>query len=165
MRIQAGPTAVALLVCIAAQLAPTAKACGSFTIDPVFVFHHSPEFAFRTICERENRNPPAKLRPQNPGNRLSLSQRRPYSDFEQQSLTDALHGKAPEENGLAALRNWIAARKELLKENETLPEIYVERRRESYDYFPNCAKTAFEVAVARLKSRIAYQTLMAICTK
>ena len=155
MRIQAGPTAVALLICIAAQLAPTAKACGPFTIEPVFVFHHSPDLPFEQYVSGKI----GILQPSFGRKTLVIAYHYLngglYSDFEQQSLADALRGKAPEENGLAALRNWIAARKELLKEDETLPEIYVERRREAYDYFPNCAKNAFEVAVATLKGRIA----------
>jgi len=155
VRIQATPTAVALLFCIAAQLARPAKACGPLTIDPVFVFHHSPDLPFEQYVGGKI----GIIQPSFGRKTLVIAYHYLngglYSNFEQQSLADALRGKPPEENGLAALRNWIATRKESLKENETLPEIYVERKHESYDYFPNCAKNAFEVAAATLRDRIA----------
>jgi len=140
---------------IAAQLAPPARACGPFTIDPVFVFHHSPDLPF----EQYTTGKIGIVQPSFGRKTLVIAYHYLngglYSDFEQQSLADALRGEAPEENGLTALHDWIALRKGLLKENETLPEIYVERKHESYDYFPNCAKNAFEVASATLKGRIA----------
>jgi len=154
VKIHAGPTALALLFCVAAQLLPPAKACGPFSIDPVFVFHHSPDLPFEPYANGKI----GIVQPTFGRKTLVIAYHYLnggfYSDFEQQALVDALFGKAPEENGLAALKRWIAARKELLKDNETLPEIYVERKHESYDYFPNCAQNAFEVATATLKDRV-----------
>jgi len=155
VRIHAGAIALVLLFCLATQLGPPAKACGPLSIDPVFVFHHSPDLPF----EQYTKGKIGIVQPTFGRKTLVIAYHYLnggfYSDFEQQALVDALRGQAPEENGLTALKNWISARKELLKENETLPEIYVERKHQGYDYFPNCAKNAFEVATSTLKSRVA----------
>ncbi len=45
--------------------------------------------------------------------------------------------------------------KRILERRSKLPEIYTERLYGRYDFFPNCAKNAFEVALQTLKDRAA----------
>lgn len=52
-----------------------------------------------------------------------------------------------------AVRNWIAKRKAMADEKESLPAICTERNYGGYDFFPNCAKNAFEVAADTLADR------------
>ncbi|MBX3299408.1 MAG: hypothetical protein KF736_08085 [Acidobacteria bacterium] len=53
-----------------------------------------------------------------------------------------------------AVRNWIAKRKAVVDEKEPLPKIYTEREYGGFDFFPNCAKNAFEVAAETLSDRL-----------
>lgn len=135
------------------QLAPPARACGPFTIDPIFVFHESPDLPFHEFTKGKI----GIVQPTFGRKTLVIAYHYLNGGFftneEQGALVEALKGTAPEEDGGDALKTWIEARKEFLPENETLPEIYVERKNASYDFFPNCAKNAFEVATATLKDR------------
>src|SRR5258708_12155538 len=132
---------------------PPAKACGPESLEPIFVFQESPDIPF----EEFTRGKIGIVQPGFGRKTLVIAYRylngRPFGDEEQKALGDALTGKAPEDNGRDAFKAWVAIRKEFLKENETLPQIYTERRGSSYDFFPNCAKNAFEVATATLKDR------------
>jgi len=147
--------ALSLSTATALNLFPPARACGPFTIDPIFVFRESPDLPFEDFTKGRI----GIVRPGFGRKTLVIAYRYlnggSFNEDEQRSLVAALSGKAPEESGANALKAWVAARKELLKENETLPEIYTERKRESYEFFPNCAKNAFEVATTTLKDRIA----------
>jgi hypothetical protein len=79
-----------------------------------------------------------------------------FTSDEQTELIAALNGTAPEDDGNAAVKEWIKARKEVLVEDQKLPEIYVERQNgEGYDFFPNCTRNAFEVATETLMDRAA----------
>ena len=40
-----------LLFSLALQLASPAKGCGPFTIDPIFIFHHSPDLPFEEFTK------------------------------------------------------------------------------------------------------------------
>src|SRR2546423_10419405 len=137
------------------QLAPPATACGPFSIDPIFVFHESPDLPFQEFTKGKI----GIVQPTFGRKTLVIAYRYLnggfFTDEEQSALVEALQGTAPEDNGGNALKTWIEARKESLQENETLPEIYVERKNASYDFFPNCAKNAFEVATTTLKDRVA----------
>src|SRR5262249_42280766 len=73
---------------------------------------------------------------------------------EQQALIQALKGQPPEEDDDTAIKAWIKARQEVVTEDH-LPEIYVSRRDGRFDYFPNCTKNAFEVAIQTLNDRVA----------
>ena len=147
-------TALSLVVVTAFHLAPPAKACGPATIDPIFVFQESPDLPFAGFT----RGQLGIIKPNFGRKTLAIAYRYlnggSFSEPEQAALLEALRGKEPEEESTGALKNWVEARKELLKENETLPEIYVERKDQGYDFFPNCAKNAFEVATATLKDRV-----------
>ncbi|HEX3086506.1 MAG TPA: hypothetical protein VHP99_18370, partial [Pyrinomonadaceae bacterium] len=143
-----------LIVSFSIQLASPTKACGPFSIEPIFVFHESPDLPFREFTKGKI----GIVKPTFGRKTLVIAYRYlnggMFSDDEQNALVEALHGKAPEEDGAAALKAWIAARQELLPEKQTLPEIYLERRTGGYDFFPNCAKNAFEVATTTLKDRV-----------
>ena len=147
--------AFTLLLSLALQLAPPAIACGPFSIDPIFVFHESPDLPFQEFTKGKI----GIVQPTFGRKTLVIAYRYLnggfFTDDEQSALVESLKGTAPEEDGGTALKGWIAARKELLPENEALPEIYVERKNASYDFFPNCAKNAFDVATATLKDRVA----------
>jgi len=53
-----------------------------------------------------------------------------------------------------ALKTWIAKRKEVMANEKRSPEIYADRTDGGYDFFPNCAKNAFEVAADTLSDRV-----------
>src|SRR2546421_1690364 len=143
-----------VLLATLAHLVPVARACGPFSIDPIFVFHESPDLPFHQFTQGKI----GIVQPTFGRKTLVIAYRYLnggfFTDEEQSALVEALQGTAPEDNGGNALKTWIEARKESLQENETLPEIYVERKNASYDFFPNCAKNAFEVATATLKDRV-----------
>jgi hypothetical protein len=144
-----------LITSLSIQFVSPAKACGPFSIDPIFVFHESPDLPFREFT----RGRIGIIQPTFGRKTLVIAYRYlnggMFSDDEQNALVEALEGRAPEENSQDALKAWIAARKEFLAENEMLPEIYRERKNGSgYDFFPNCAKNAFEVATSTLKDRV-----------
>jgi hypothetical protein len=147
-------TALSLFVATAFHLALPAKACGPATIDPIFVFQESPDLPFAGFT----RGQLGIVKPNFGRKTLAIAYRYlnggSFSEPEQAALREALRGNAPEEENTAVLKNWVEARKELLKENETLPEIYLERKDGGYDFFPNCANNAFEVATATLKDRV-----------
>jgi hypothetical protein len=147
-------TSLSLSVVTAFHLAPPAKACGPATIDPIFVFQESPDLPFAGFT----RGQLGIIKPTFGRKTLAIAYRYlnggSFSEPEQVALQEALRGKEPEEESTAALKTWVEARKDLLKENEALPEIYVERKDQGYDFFPNCAKNAFEIATATLKDRV-----------
>ena len=76
-----------------------------------------------------------------------------FNAEEQNDLVKALKGTPPDENGSEAVKAWIDARKEFVNEDQT--DIYTEREYGGYNFFPNCAKNAFEVALQTLKDRAA----------
>jgi hypothetical protein len=154
MRIWRRTTALSLFVVTAFHLVPPARACGPATIDPIFVFQESPDLPFAGFT----RGQLGIVKPSFGRKTLAIAYRYlnggSFNEPEQAALVEALRGKAIDEGSTEALKNWVEARKELLKENETLPEIYLERKDKGYDFFPNCAKNAFEVATATLKDRV-----------
>lgn len=52
------------------------------------------------------------------------------------------------------VKRWIEKRKEVAKDEEDLPSIYVEKRWGDYTFFPNCGTNAFETAIETLSDRI-----------
>lgn len=135
------------------NFSPAALGCGPSSIDPVFVFKGSPDPPFNEFAGGRI----GIVQPELGRKTLVIAYRylndRAFGDEEQAALVEALEGKAPEDNGDDAVKKWIAARKGLAKEGETLPEIYAERRFGGYDFFPNCTRNAFEVATETLKNR------------
>ncbi len=144
-----------ILLAFVCQFAPITRGCGPDTIDPIFVFKRSPDLPF-TQYVRGNLG---ILRPTFGRKTLLIAYRYLnggwFSDDEQAALVAALQGKAPEDDGQPAVKAWIAARKEILSAEQTSPEIYTEQRFRGYEFFPNCAKNAFDVATSTLKDRAA----------
>ncbi len=66
-----------------------------------------------------------------------------------------IHNKDYLDNTIeAAVKAWVAKRKEVVGNEEKTPAIYVERPYGGYDFFPNCTKNAFETAAETLSERI-----------
>jgi hypothetical protein len=148
-------TIALVLFAALANFIPIARACGPESIDPIFVFDTSPDLPFAEYA----RGNLGIVRPSFGRKTLVIAYRYLnggwFADGEQAALIDALKGTAPEGDGRVAVKTWIAVRKEIVKE-EKPPEIYTERQSGSgYDFFPNCARNAFEVATATLKDRVA----------
>ena len=132
---------------------PVVNACGPEYITPIFVFESSPDIPFREFTSGKI----GIVRPGFGRKTLAIAYRflngGSFTADVQDDLLAALNGKAPEDEGESAVKAWIEARKEMLKDEQSLPEIYTERKYTGYDFFPNCAKNAFEVALETLKNR------------
>src|SRR5882724_11347155 len=89
------------------QLAPPATACGPFSIDPIFVFHESPDLPFQEFTKGKI----GIVQPTFGRKTLVIAYRYlnggSFNEEEQRSLVDALRGKAPEENGADSLKAWV----------------------------------------------------------
>lgn len=136
------------------ESAPAVRGCGPSVIEPIFVFKESPDLPFNEFVN-------GNLGIVQPGfgrKTLVIAYRylngNAFDAGEQADLIEALKGKAPEDDGTAAVKIWLSVRKELLGVREELPEIYTERQYGGYDFFPNCTRNAFEVATETLKSRV-----------
>ena len=147
--------AVSLCALMLLNSVPVVRACGPSYKEPIFVFKESPDLPFEEFTQ-------GKLGIVRPGlgrKTLVIAYRYlnggAFSANEQEALVQALKGTAPEDDGSEALKTWINARKQFVKEDQKLPEIYTERQSGGYDFFPNCTKNAFEVAVTTLKDRAA----------
>lgn len=131
------------------------SACGPYFTEPIFVFADSPDLPFQEFTNGKI----GIVLPTFGRKTLVIAYRYlnggSFTSDEQNELLTALKGKAPEDNGDAAVKAWVNARKEVLGKDQKLPEIYTERRQgEGYDFFPNCTRNAFEVATATLKDRV-----------
>jgi hypothetical protein len=137
------------------ELTRPAMACGPGFVEPVFVFTDSPDLPFAEFT----RGKIGIVQPTFGSKTLVIAYRYlnggSFTTDEQKALVEALRGAAPEDDGRQAIKAWVAARKEFLKEGEKLPDIYSERKFTGYDFFPNCARNAFEVATETLKDRAA----------
>ena len=137
------------------NLMPPVKACGPFSIDPIFVFKESPDLPFEDFTNGKI----GIVQPTFGRKTLVIAYRYlsggSFTSEERKELIDGLRGKGPEDKGISAVKAWVIIRKEFLKENEKLPDIYTERQSGGYDFFPNCTKNAFEVATETLKDRVA----------
>jgi hypothetical protein len=145
-----------LLFVLLIQSYSVSRGCGPSYLQPIFSFESSPDLPFTEFTAGKI----GIVKPTFGRKTLVIAYRYlnggSFSPEEQQQLVSALHGEGPEPMDDAALKAWIAMRKELMPQEE-LPEIYLERKTpfESYDYFPNCTNNAFEVATATLKDRAA----------
>ena len=147
--------AVLLTTLLLLNSVPPVTACGPASTIPIFVFHESPDLPFEDITGGKLGVVRASLGRKT----LTISYRYlnggSFTPGEQSALVAALKGEPPEDPGDDALKAWLTARKELLADGQELPAIYTERHWGSgYDFFPNCAKNAFEVAAQTLKDRI-----------
>lgn len=146
---------ILLSIVLLIDLAQPALACGPSYVEPVFVFTNSPDLPFAEFT----RGKIGIVQPTFGSRTLVIAYRYlnggSFTTAEQEALVAALQGKAPEDDGSQAIKTWVASRKEFLKDEEKLPDIYTERRYRGYDFFPNCARNAFEVATETLKDRAA----------
>jgi len=155
MRVLRATIAFVLALVIAINFVPQARACGPSSIEPIFVFKESPDPPFADYTQGKI----GIVQPSHGRKTLFIAYRYlndgGFTAGEQQALVDALNGKAPEDEGNEAVKEWIAARKEIGLNEEKAPEIYTERRFGGYEFFPNCSRNAFEVATETLKQRAA----------
>ena len=137
------------------NLASPVHACGPVYTMPLFVFETSPDLPFAEFTKGKI----GIVQPTFGRKTLVIAYRflngGSFTGEEQDDLIAALKGKAPEDDGETTVKAWIGARKEFAKAEESLPPIYTERRDGGYDFFPNCTKNAFEVAIETLKNRAA----------
>jgi hypothetical protein len=147
--------ALLLSFAIVLQVVPLGKACGPETLQPIFVFENSPDPPFQEFTEGKI----GIVQPSFGRKTLVIAYRYlnggSYSGEEQKALVEALKGKPPEGDGQSELKAWLAARKEILKDEEEPPTIYRQGEYGGYDFFPNCTANAFEVATETLKDRAA----------
>ena len=133
---------------------PSALACGPSETEPIFVSMDSPDLPFDEFTNGKI----GIVQPSFGRKTLVIAYRYlnggSFTADEQKDLIDALNGKAPEEAGDAAVKAWINGRQEFLKEEQNVPEIYIHHPHDDYDFFPNCTKNAFEVALQTLKDRM-----------
>ena len=136
------------------QFVPPVNACGREVLQPLFEMSNSPDPPFREFTQGKI----GILKPSFGRKTLTIAYRYlnggSFTTEEQEALVAALSGDPPEYDDGEAIETWIAARKTVVGEEEPLPEIYQERSYDSYDFFPNCSKNAFEVATETLTDRV-----------
>jgi hypothetical protein len=144
---------VALAAMMLLSSMPVGNACGPEYTTPIFVFETSPDIPFGEFTSGKI----GIVRPSFGRKTLAIAYRflngGSFSADVQDDLISALKGAEPEDEGDSAVEAWIAARKEIVGEEQSLPEIYTEREHGGYSFFPNCTKNAFEVATETLKNR------------
>jgi len=147
--------AVLLTLSVIFQLSPLTKACGPESLQPIFVMRDSPDPPFREFTQGKI----GILKPEFGRKTLVIAYRYlnggSFNEEEQKALIEALKGTGPEPNTEEKIKEWIAARKLVIKGENELPDIYRESRFGSYDFFPNCTSNAFEVAIETLNDRAA----------
>ncbi len=148
--------AIALTALLLLNSSTPVRACGPFFTEPIFVFEDSPDLPFEEFTNGKI----GIVLPTFGRKTLVIAYRYlnggSFTIDEQNELIAALKGKAPEDDGTPAVKAWVKARKEVVGDEQKLPEIYTERQHgEGYDFFPNCTRNAFEVATETLKDRIA----------
>ncbi len=138
---------------------PVALACGPSYISPIFEYEHAPENPFQNYAS-------GKLGIIKPTQRrvvLFAAYRYlsggGFTADEQKGLIEVwnaeFNNKDFSDNSVEeAVKNWVAARKDVIPKEEKLPEIYTERSYGGYEFFPNCTKNAFETATQTLKDRV-----------
>ena len=145
---------VVVLVGLVVQWHHAASACGPPYFGSIFVFKESPDLPFSEFVGGKI----GIVRPTFGRKTLFIAYRYlnggTFTLDEQEGLVNALRGKPPEDEGEEALKAWVSARKEVFADEKEPPTIYREREYGGYDFFPNCAKNAFEVANATLKARV-----------
>jgi hypothetical protein len=146
----AGLAGLMLLSCVSPVIG-----CGPWFTEPIFVFTESPDLPFAQFTSGKI----GIVRPSLGRKTLVIAYRYlnggSFTGEQQRELIDALNGKAPEEDSPDKIKAWIKARKDLLGEDQKLPQIYTERQYGGYDFFPNCTQNAFEVATETMKDRAA----------
>lgn len=140
-------------------LQKTVQACGPSELTPVFDYTYAPERPWTDFASGKL----GIIKPDYRRSVLFAAYRYLYgSGFsapEQQALVETWEAQfnriEPTEHSMSeAVDLWIKTRKSVLGDSEKTPDIYTERKyRDSYDFFPNCSKNAFEVAAKTLDDR------------
>jgi hypothetical protein len=150
--------ALLLLAVLHLNTMQVVQACGPSELTPVFDYSYAPERPWTDFAS-------GKLGIIKPGYRRSVLfaayrylNGSGFSAPEQQALVETWEAQFnrvdPDENSLAkAVEGWVKARKSVVGDTEKTPDIYTDRKYDSYDFFPNCSKNAFEVASATLSDR------------
>ena len=147
--------AIVLAAVMLLNSASLVTACGPVTTDPVYVSKESPDPPFQEFT-----NGKIGIVKESFGRKTLFIAYRylnggSFTPDEQNDLVAALKGTGNDTGGAEAIKAWMAARDEFLKEDQKPEEIYTEKSYGGYDYFPNCAANAFEVATQTLKERSA----------
>ncbi len=151
--------ALFLLITLHLNSMQTVQACGPSELTPVFDYTYAPERPWTDFAS-------GKLGIIKPDYRRSVLfaayrylNGSGFSAPEQQALVETWEAQfnriEPKEHSMSeAVDLWIKARKNVLGDSEKTPDIYTERKYgDSYDFFPNCSKNAFEVAAKTLEDR------------
>ena len=147
--------AIILAAVLLLNSAPLVTACGPATPDPVYVLEESPDPPFHEFT-----NGKIGIVKESFGRKTLFIAYRylnggSFTPDEQNDLVAALKGTAPDTGAAKAIKAWMEARDEVLKEEQKPEEIDTERSYGGYDFFPNCTQNAFEVATQTLKERSA----------
>lgn len=135
------------------------RPCGPGFISPVFDVNKSPEFPYTEYAAGQL----GIIKPSFHRSVLFAAYRYlnggAFTPDEQKALVEVWRAEFRKEpydevDTDAAVKRWIAKRKEVVGNEETLPQIYVERQYGGFDFFPNCTRNAFETATATLSDRI-----------
>ena len=149
--------AIALTALMLLNSLPSARACGPMVeSDPIYVSEQSPDLPFEEFTNGKI----GIVRPSFGRKTLFIAYRYlnggSFTTEEQNDLVEALNGTPPDENGEGRRQSMDRCAKRISERtSRQLPEIYTEREYGGYDFFPNCAKNAFEVALQTLKDRAA----------
>lgn len=147
------------IVIIVLALLSTGLPCGPGYVSPLFDTTSAPEIPYSDFAS-------GRLGIVKPGFRrtvLIAAYRhiagRGLSTPEQQALVEVWkaqinHRDFRDDSVDEAVKAWVAKRKEAVAKEEKLPDIYVERSYGGYEFFPNCAKNAFETATETLGDRM-----------
>lgn len=148
-------TAFVLAVALYVNQIPTStQACMEDYMTPIFTYNSTPDVPFDGFLDGKL----GILKPDFGVKLLALAYRQSngasFSADEKHEIKLALAGTPPEDDGKElnkAIKNWIAAREKIGGKNEA--DIYTDRGYGGYNFFPNCAKNAFETATETLESR------------
>lgn len=135
------------------------RPCSDFYVAPVFQYKYAPENPFENFANGKI----GILKPTYRRVVLYAAYRylnnQSFSADEQKALIQVwnaeFRNEEPQEpNTLEIVKNWFEKRKEIIKDEENSPQTNVERRFDSYSFFPNCSENAFETAIETLSARI-----------
>ncbi|MEP6925681.1 MAG: hypothetical protein ABI954_14540 [Pyrinomonadaceae bacterium] len=135
-------------------------ACGPSFVVPVFAFEMRPDLELASYASGRI----GIIKPNYNRSFLFAAYRnfndKPFSPAEQKDLVkvweaELYRTETQESDEISGVKIWIAARKKILP-NEPEPKIYAVRQYDGgYDFFPNCAAHAFQIASQTLELRLA----------
>lgn len=139
---------------------PSGNACGPFYLTPVFDYEFAPENPFDDFA----RGKIGIVKPTYHRVVLFAAYRYlnggAFTADEQKALVDVwqadFNNKDYADDDVSeAVKLWLERRKDVVDKEGKVPEIYTEREYGGYEFFPNCAKNAFETAAQTLADRTA----------